>query len=157
MRDSRHFGGELMRRQEAFIRAHRDGRDIPQGRFEFVKGRKVRCVLCGRDGYGPVAYDPARTYPVRERGHRKLLTWIDDDLVQVEGPDTAPEPPRLMPWWAQFSRWQIDCLGDHPWPCSCGRQYRRFVDLWRHIGAVRPAGWGRQGIHVPDLECGVAS
>ncbi len=143
----------MRRAQEAFIRAHKDGRDLPPGRFEFTDGHKIRCVLCGRGGYGVVNFNPDMMYPVRERGHRILLTFIDRDLVQVEGPDTAPLPPKLMPWWAQFGRWQIDCLADHPWPCSCGRQFRRYADLWRHIGADRPAGWGRQGDHFPALAC----
>lgn len=142
--------------QARFIAEHPDGAGLPVGRFEHVKGRKVRCVLCGRDGFGPLAFDPAMTFETHARGHRVLLTWVDDELVQVEGPDTAPLPPRLKPWWMQFSRWQIDCLQDHAWPCSCGLQFRRYVDLWRHIGADRPTGWGRRGHHAPALECEVA-
>lgn len=147
----------MRRIRESFIREHKDGSDLPVGRFELTDGRKVRCVICGRDGYGSLTINPDKTFPVRERGHRALLTFIGMQLVQVEGPDTAPEPPALMPWFMQYSPWQIDCLEDHTWPCSCGRLYRRYVDLWRHIGAERPKGWGRQGEHFPALECEVAS
>ena len=144
------------RQREEFIRAHRDGAGLPEGRFE-LDGRKVRCVLCGRDGYGTLAVNPNATFPVKERGHRILLAFLGGGLAQVEGPDTAPKPPEPMPWWMQYSPWQIDCLEDHPWPCSCGRRFRRYVDLWRHIGADRPAGWGRQGVHAPALACEVAA
>jgi len=134
------------RQLDAYVRAHPDPASLPVGRFT-VTGRKVACVLCGRDGYGPVAYDPNRTYPVRERGHRVLLQFIDEKLVQVEGPDTAPEPPHPMPWWVQYRPWQIGCFQDHVWPCSCGKTFPSFVNLWRHLGADRPNGWGRQSEH----------
>lgn len=143
---------------EAFIASHRDPATLPAGRFVATDGRKVRCVLCHRDGYGPVEYDPAKTYPTRPASvHRKLLEFIDGELRQVEGrPDNAPPPPKPVPWEAQFSRWQIMCMFDHEWPCSCGRRFLRFVDLWRHVGADRPAGWGRVGVHSPELICEVA-
>lgn len=140
------------RQREEFIRTHQDPTSLPVGRFMHLGGRKVRCVLCGRDGFGPLAFDPAKTYPTRSTTvHRKLLAFIGDRLLQVEGPDAAPPAPRPVPWWAQFSPWQIDCFEDHVWPCSCGLLFRRYVDLWRHIGADRPAGWGRQGEHHPVL------
>lgn len=137
---------------QKFIRDHQDPASLPVGRFELA-GRKVRCVLCGRDGFGPVEFNPDKTWPQHPRGHRILLTFIGDDLVQVEGPDTAPESPRLIPWHAQFSPWQIGCMEDHTWPCSCGLRFRNFATLWRHIGAERPTGWGRQGEHRYDLSC----
>lgn len=115
----------------AFLRAHRDPSSLPTGRFEWAGDRsaKVRCVECHRDGYGTTA-DPRPT-------------------VTFDG--------RLMPWPQHYSPWQIDCLGDHTWPCSCGLAFRRFVDLWRHIGADRPAGWGRPEVHTYNLKCEVAA
>lgn len=145
------------RQRDEFVRTHEDPSSLPVGRFEALDGRKVRCVLCGRDGYGPVEFDSTATFPTRDGSiHRMLLSFIGDELVQVEGPETVPPAPRPKPWWRQFSNWQIDCFEDHIWPCSCGRLYRRYVDLWRHIGAERPVGWGRQGHHAPVLECEVA-
>jgi hypothetical protein len=141
------------RRQiEKFILDHPDPESLPVGRFE-SDGRKTRCVLCGRDGYGPVVFNSERTWPEYPRGHRKLLQFFGNNLLQVEGPDTAPLPPKLMPWHCQFSPWQIGCMVDHPWPCSCGLTFPVFANLWRHIGADRPAGWGRQGEHHYALEC----
>jgi hypothetical protein len=137
---------------EQFIRDHADPSSLPVGRFE-LHGRKVRCVLCGRDGFGPVVFNPDKTWPERPRGHRILLQFFGDDLRQIEGPDTKPEPPKLMPWWCQFNPWQIGCMEDHTWPCSCGLSFRNFATLWRHIGAERPTGWGRQGVHEFALEC----
>lgn len=146
------------RQLETFIREHQDPGTLPVGRFTVTSSGKVQCVLCGRDGYGPLAYDRLKTYPTRPVWvHRKLLTFVGDELVQVEGPDTAPPEPRHVPWWAQYKPWQIGCLMDHTWPCSCGRSFTAYATLWRHIGAPRPMGWGRQGEHHEALVCGVAA
>ena len=135
------------RQLEAYIRDHRDPASLPVARFTVAENpRKVACVLCGRDGYGPLAYDPERTYPTRDVAvHRKLLTFVGNALVQIEGPDTAPPAPVPISWWHQYSLWQIGCLMDHTWPCSCGRRFTAYATLWRHIGGERPTGWGRQG------------
>lgn len=129
---------------------------IPEGRFAPVGGGKIRCVLDGRTGYGITAVDLAATYPQRERGHRTLLQFIGDQLSVVEGPDTAPPPPQPIPPIYQFSKWQVGCLEPHDWECTCGLRWTSYAPLWRHIGAERPTGWGRQdGIdhalveHVP--------
>lgn len=146
------------RQREEFIRTHQDPTALPVGRFVHVGGRKVRCVLCGRDGYGVLAFNSSMTYPTRDVSvHRKMLDFIGDHLMQVEGPDTPPPAPRPVPWYAQFSLWQIDCFADHEWSCSCGLRFRTYGSLWRHIGAPRPAGWGRQGAHEFALDCEVAS
>lgn len=118
------------RQREAFIAAHRDGSGLPEGRFQNVSDRsgKVWCVICHRDGWGSTA-------PLA-------------NMVGFDG--------RLWRWSDRISPWQVDCLQDHPWPCSCGLSFRRFVDLWLHIGADRPAGWGRQGVHEYSLECDLA-
>lgn len=117
---------------------------IPSDRFEACGNGKIRCVLCRRTGYGVTGVDSTATYPERERGHRKLLQFFGDDLLQVEGPDTAPPPPVLVLPIHQFSRWQIGCLVPHDWECTCGHRYTSYSPLWRHIGAPRPTGWGRQ-------------
>ena len=117
---------------------------IPAGRFEACGKGRIRCVLCSRTGYGVTGVNPKATYPVRERGHRTLLQFFGDQLLVIEGPDTAPPAPRPVKPIHQFRRWQIGCLEDHDWECSCGRRYRSYAPLWRHIGGPRPAGWGRQ-------------
>lgn len=106
--------------------------EIPADRFEYT-GRggsgRIRCVLCGRTGaYGLVGL-PDLTTALNERGR---VVWY-----------------AYRPW----SPWQVGCLVDHPWPCSCGLTFPVYVNLWRHIGADRPAGWGRQGEHRPVLSC----
>lgn len=59
----------------------------------------------------------------------------------------------MRPWGPYFpyAPWQIPCLQPHDWVCSCGLAFPAFVNLWRHIGADRPTGWGRPGHHVPIL------
>lgn len=113
--------------RERFIRAHRDPSVLPEDRFEYATehGKKIRCVMCHRDGYGSPT--PLRNY------------------VTFDG--------RKVRWSDNISLWQIDCLADHPWPCSCGLAFTRFRDLWAHIGAPRPVGWGRQSEHRYALEC----
>lgn len=115
------------RQRENFILTHRDAATLPSARFEWAGERsgKIRCVLCHRDGWGSL-------------GEIKDQTGFDG---------------RLWRWHDRVSPWQIDCLQDHPWPCSCGRSYRAFGDLWRHIGGERPTGWGRQEIHEYALAC----
>lgn len=144
------------RRQiEAYIRDHRDPATLPVGRFTISDNpRKTMCVLCGRDGYGSLAYDPTLTYSTRPVSvHRILLAFVGETLERVEGPDTAPPAPRSVPWWCQYSLWQIGCLMDHTWSCSCGRSSTAYATLWRHIGAPRPHGWGRPGEHHEALAC----
>lgn len=116
-----------IRQLERFVREHRDPSTLPEGRFEW-DGAKVRCVLCHRRGYG---------FPLVR------------DSVTFSG--------QRVRWSQRVSPWQISCLRDHPWPCSCGRSFTEFVDLWKHIGADRPVGWGREGHHAPALSCEVAS
>lgn len=131
MDNSIQFGGRVMigeRQVDRFIRANRDPSALPMDRFE-SSGGKVRCVLCHADGWGTIA--------------------APQDLVGFDG--------RRHPWWSRMGRWQLAHLGDHPWPCSCGMSFRQYAGLWRHIGAERPPGWGRQGEHVPALVCEVAS
>lgn len=129
---------------------------IPERRFEPCGKGKVKCVLDGRTGYGITAVDLNATYPAPDRRHRILLQFFGDSLRTVEGPDTAPTTPRRVLPIYQFSRWQIGCLEPHDWECACGLRWPSYAPLWRHIGAERPAGWGRQdGIehalveHVP--------
>ena len=107
-----------------FIREHRDGSDLDHNRFEYAGGRKVRCSLCHRTGYGPV-------------GRVEAVTCFDG---------------RVIPWQMRFNMWQVGCLMPHDWHCSCGRRFVEFVALWRHVGAPRPADWGRQGEHHAVLE-----
>ena len=113
------------RQQEQFVKEHRTGDDLPADRFEHTGGRKVRCVICGRTGYGPATIHPAAT--------------------SFDG--------STRPWHRQASPWQLSCLMPHDWPCSCGLAFRTYGDLWRHIGAPRPDGWGRAGTHQPALAC----
>lgn len=119
------------RERAAFVKAHKTGEGLPADRFEYLSDRsgKVRCVICHRDGYGPVG-------PIRS-------------TVAFDGSS--------MPWDRWISPWQLDCLQDHTWPCSCGRAFTRYVDLWRHIGADRPRGWGRQERHEMALFCEVSA
>lgn len=118
------------RRQiERFVRANRDPRGLDHERFTRTGGKKVQCALCGRTGYGPVG-------PV-------------EDVKCFDG--------RVLRWQDRFSPWQIGCLMPHDWFCSCGLRFVQFADLWRHVGADRPAGWGRQGIHAPVLSMAVAA
>lgn len=117
---------------------------IPAGRFEACGNGRIRCVLDGRVGRGVTNVDLSATYPERERGHRTLLRFFGDQPLVVEGPDTAPPPPRSVPPIHQFARWQIGCLQSHDWECTCGLRYTEYASLWRHIGAPRPPGWGRQ-------------
>jgi len=116
------------RQIDRFVRANRDPSALPTDRFEWAGGR-VRCVLCHAAGWGGI---PQLT----------------------DSTDFAGRPVR---WQHSMNRWQIAHLMDHPWTCSCGLAFREFVGLWRHIGADRPTGWGRQGEHQFALECAVAS
>lgn len=115
------------RQIDQFIRAHRDPSTLPQDRFEW-SGGKVRCVLCHADGWGTPS-------PI-------------GDMVTFTG--------QKLRWSDRLRPWQIPHLMDHPWPCSCGLSFREFNGLWRHIGADRPVGWGRQGEHAPALVCDLA-
>jgi hypothetical protein len=110
-----------------FIREHRDGAGLDPDRFERTGGGKVRCSLCHRTGYGT-------------SGPVEAITCFDG---------------RVIPWHARFSPWQVACLMPHDWHCSCGLRFIQFAYLWRHIGAPRPANWGRQGVHRAVLEMAV--
>jgi hypothetical protein len=101
---------------------------IPADRFEYAfdRGNKVRCTVCHRDGYGFVGMPDLAT----ARDVRGRIRWY-----------------AYYPW----SPWQVPCLMDHTWPCTCGRSYTSFNSLWRHIGADRPTGWGRQESHAYAL------
>lgn len=116
------------RQIDLFVRANRDAAALPDDRFERI-GAKVRCVLCHADGWG-TTLPPAQA---------------------------ADFTGRIVRWQHRFSRWQLAHLMDHPWPCSCGLRFRDYGGLWRHIGAPRPEGWGRQGTHEPALTCEVAA
>lgn len=113
-----------------FLRAHRDPVGLPEDRFEYVspKSGRVQCRLCHRDGWGSVA--PLRNY--------RTFTGAK------------------VRWDQAMNPWQIDCLVPHDWPCQCGLTFPSFRNLWAHIGADRPAGWGRQGVHGYALECELA-
>lgn len=107
---------------------------IPADRFVRLDTGRVACVLCHREGTSRALVGmPDLDTRFRERGQRAWHAYF--------------------PW----SPWQISCLMDHSWPCTCGRTYTSFNSLWRHVGAVRPNGWGRQGVHEYALACEVAS
>ncbi|MFF9565755.1 hypothetical protein ACF1AJ_20570 [Leifsonia sp. NPDC014704] len=102
--------------------------EIPADRFTYTRAGRIQCTVCGREGV---------------RG-----------FVGMPDPETALDwrgLPRRWHRWHPWAPWQVACLLDHPWPCSCGRSFPSYVNLWRHIGAARPAGWGRQGDHRPVL------
>lgn len=46
-------------------------------------------------------------------------------------------------WWRSWAPWQYACIFAHTYRCSCGRSFPAFNNLWRHIGGLRPQGWGR--------------
>lgn len=111
-----------------FVRANRDPSKLPQDRFDW-DGGKARCVICHAKGWGSI----------------------------LPPEQAADFTGRIVRWQHRYSRWQIAHLMDHPWFCSCGLSFREYAGLWRHIGADRPTGWGRQGIHRPALVCEIAS
>ena len=91
-----------------------------------------------RDGAGI----PVDRFELTERGRVRCVLCHREGVRGHVGP---VEPPVAV--WRPFAPWQVACLPDHPWTCSCGRVFPRYVNLWRHIGADRPTGWGRQSEH----------
>ena len=88
----------------------------------------------------PTLLDPGRFERVNERrvrcvlcGRSGVASW---SLVGL------PDFSRPM-WWTQFAPWQYGCLLAHTYRCACGLSFPAYANLWRHIGASRPAGWGR--------------
>lgn len=88
---------------------------IPVGRFRRLDSGRVECVLCRASG-------------------------TSRSFVGQPGDDALDRMRRYRGGWVPWAQWQIRCLLDHGWLCSCGRAYPTYASLWRHIGGPRPVG-----------------